>query len=586
MLPHWSLESIYPSLDSEQFKNEFKLIKELANRLSIKADESSFSETAVLEILDDYNKLSDTVVNLSAYAYALLSVDTNDQKALAALNKIEQEAVVAKVALVKLINYFDKNKVAVLELLKTSKALEKYEFVINEILDEKKHILSEELESLAADLNRSGSDAFSRLQEALSSNLATTWDEGEIKSVIQLRSLAFDSDRTVREKAFKAELELWKKDEIAFAASLNGVKGTTVTLDKLRAFSSPLEASIKQSRITQQILDALITTIENNRSVFVKYMKAKAHALNIKSLAFYDLFAPVGESTKKYSYQEAQDFIVKNFTAFHKKLGDFAQMAFDKNWIDSEPRLGKVGGAYCTSFPLRKETRILANFDHSYDSVSTIAHELGHSYHDYVTSDLPAILRSYPMTLAETASIFSEIIVFRGALEDATELEKIVLIESFLKDATQTCIDILSRFYFESRVFEKRSESELSASQFCEIMEQAQVDAYQDGLDKEALHPYMWAVKGHYYRSSFSFYNYPYAFGLLFGLGVYNLQDSYEGDFAQMYDTLLFNSGQLDAYNVALSVGLDISKVDFWQQGIDLISSYVDQFAHLVGYSS
>ncbi|MFA5513685.1 MAG: M3 family oligoendopeptidase [Sphaerochaetaceae bacterium] len=585
MLPHWSLDSIYPSLESDLFKKDFSLIKNLSESLSVKTEKSSpLTEDDFKNLLNDYNNLADVVETLGAYAYALLSVDTNSEKAMAAVNKIEEEAVLAKVAHVKVVNFLDKNREAVLRLVKGSSALYDYEFVIKELLEEKKHTLSEELESLAADLNRSGSDAFSRLQESLSSNSTTAWAENEIKSVIQLRALAFDSDRSVRERAFKAELKLWEQDKIAFAASLNSVKGTTLTLDKKRSYSSPLERSVKQSRITEEILNALISTIEDNRSVFVKYLKAKAYALNLEKLAFYDLFAPVGKSSKRYSYQEAQEFIIKNFSDFHKDLGEFAKMAFEKNWIDSESRVAKVGGAYCTSFPLRKEIRILANYDYSYDSVSTIAHELGHGYHDYVTNKLPALLRSYPVTLAETASIFSQVIVFKGALKEATQSEKITLIESFLQDATQTCIDILSRYYFEKTVFEKREEGELSPNQFCEIMKQAQKEAYREGLDENALHPYMWAVKGHYYRSDLSFYNYPYAFGLLFGLGVFNLRESYNGDFAQLYDSLLYKTGQLNANDVALSVNLEISKKQFWQQGIDLIASYVDEFVTLVGY--
>ena len=226
---------------------------------------------------------------------------------------------------------------------------------------------------------------------------------------------------------------------------------------------------------------------------------------------------------------------------------------------------------------------MFANFDGTYDGVSTFAHELGHAWHDHVVSVKPALLRSYPMTLAETASIFSEFIVFKGAVEQADEQQKIAIIEQFVQGACQVCVDILCRFYFEREIFEKRREGELMPDEMCSIMIDCQKKTYGDGLDEKLLHPYMWAVKGHYYSTGFSFYNYPYAFGQLFGLGLYNRSTKEKSDrpFYEKYNALLSLTGQLPAEEVAASAGIDITDPAFWQEGMDIIASYVKQLEEL-----
>jgi oligoendopeptidase F len=575
-LPHWSLDTIYPGIESGEFNADLAALAPLAKEVE------GLLQGDLVELLEKYQHLLETGYTLGAYSYALLSVDTGNEAYLRGFSRVEEAILELQRIHVLLIKTLAERQTEIAPLIGEGGELHQFRFVIQELIELQRHTMSEAEEALAADLNRSGSDAFSRLQEAISSQ-ATNELNGERKTVIELRSLAFDRDRKVRAAAFEKELEVFKEHATSFAYALNGVKGATISLGKRRGFASPLEESLKQARINDDILNLLIGTIEGNLPHFRRYLKAKAHALGIEKLAFYDLFAPLGEEGRSYSFEEGRSIIVNLFTKFHPPMGEFADQAFEKNWIDSEPREGKVGGAYCTSFPLRKETRILANWDNSYNSVRTVAHELGHAYHDYVTSNLPYLLNQYPMTLAETASIFSELLIFEGALEGSSDQERILLIEEFLQDATQTCVDILSRFYFEKEFFERRAEGDLTPSQISAIMIDAQKRSYGDGLDEEALHPYMWAVKGHYYRSSLSFYNFPYAFGLLFGLGVYQLGKG-GSDFAKRYDELLLYSGQNSAEKVAAAASLDITKKEFWQGSMAIVEQYVDEFCHLVGY--
>jgi len=589
-LPHWNLESIYPKIEGPEFAQDLARLGTLGKELQQQLDDNLGQEANfgdwLQKLLETYQLALDTAGTLGAYANALLTVNTSDEKAMRGLNQVEEAVLEIKSAHVLVINSLASHEKKIRDIVANDKRFIPFHFVLDELLVEQKHTMSRAEEALAADLNRSGTDAWGRLQEAVSSQADCVWDEqtGIRKSVIQLRSLAFDPDRAVRKKAFAKELEVWKQHEIAFAYAINGVKGTTITLDKKRGYRDPLERATMQARITDEVLDLLIGSIESHLPLFQRYLRAKAHALGLKKLAFYDIFAPVGGLNKRYSFAEAKIFITDIFTKFHPPFGDFAKKAFEKRWIDSEPRAGKVGGAYCTSFPLRKETRILANFDGTFDSVSTVAHELGHAYHDYITAELPALLRNYPMTLAETASIFSQFIIFQGALKDADKQARIALIELFLQDATQTCIDILSRFYFERELFKERVQGDVMPERLSHLMVEAQKASYGDALDSDALHPYMWAVKGHYYSSDLSYYNFPYAFGQLFGLGVYQLSQNEPEGFAERYDALLLQSGQNAAPEVTATAGIDITNEKFWQQSMAVIRQYVDEFCELTGY--
>ncbi len=573
-IPRWDLTPIYPALDSEQFSHDLKEVVSLSHDLEKELESLSCN---IVEAVHSYERILDYLENLNAYSSCLLTTETGNPAFLKAVNQVEEQALVVQRLEVQFLNFLKEREQEVLSLTKEGGPLRSYSFVLSELLEEQEHLMAPAMENLASDLARSGTDAFSRLQEAISSS-ATSEDGEQGKTVVELRNEAFHQDRSKRKAAFEKELAVWKTHEVAFAAALNGVKGTTITLDKARGYASPLSRSLEQSRIEPEVLSSLITTIEKNLPMFRGYLKTKAKALGLQSCAFYDLFAPVGTGGRSYTFAEARAFIIRQFSLFSDDMGAFAEKAFANNWIDAEPRKGKVGGAYDTSFPLAQQSRILSNFDGSFNGLSTLAHELGHAYHDSVVLQQSNLLRSYPMTLAETASIFSEYVVFQGAISKCEDNERMTLIEHFLQDTTQVCVDILSRFYFESDLFEKRREGELIADELCSMMVEAQKRSYGDGLS--VYHPYMWAVKGHYYSSDLSFYNYPYAFGQLFALGLYAQKQKDGSGFPAKYRSLLEKTGSASARDVALVLGCDITSEAFWQQGMDIIASYAQEFAH------
>jgi pepF/M3 family oligoendopeptidase len=579
------LTTIYPSFDSPQYQQDeatldrnITLIQRLLNAAHEPTDVSFM---LLLNVLDDAEDRAET---LSAYAEALYTTDTRNERALAEINKLEYQTLPLKQARIRFRSYLVQHQKTIYRFMEQDAALDQYRFFVTESIEKAAHQMPPELENLANDLLRSGGNAWSRLHEALTSTLSAVWDSatGERKTVTALRELAYNPDRAIRRKAYQAELAIWQEAEIPIAACLNGVKGSALTMDQRRNWETALQKSAFQSRIQEDSLETLIAALESSLPLFRRYLRIKARLLNIPVCTFYDLFAPVGSGVSRiWTWEETEDFIVEQFTHFDPAMGAFAEKVFASHWIDAETHDGKVGGAYCTDFPLVRQPRILCNFEGSFDSVMTVAHELGHAWHTELMKGLPRSLSQYPMTLAETASIFAETIVFEGAIKNAAPAERLELIEASLKDCCQVIVDILSRFYFEEAVFEQRKIAELSPVELCELMIDAQKHTYGDALDSAQLHPYMWAVKSHYYSPAIGFYNYPYAFGQLFSLCLYDQARTAGSDFIETYRAVLTATGQASVEEVAQIAGIDITGDDFWRRSLDILASRLDELDKL-----
>ncbi len=558
-LPHWDLSEIYPSPESGEFKADLKKVYELRDEIM-----ENLEDFSIKKLIDLLNDAASLCSNLSAYSSALLSTDTSNSTYLKAVGETEDAEIAYEEAYQAFIRSASKRSDEF-----SSEDLEDYKLFLSEIITLSTHQMSDAEERLASQFLKVSASSWERLQEAITSSAS---DDG--KTLIELRALASHPDREVRKDAYLREKAILKEHETALAYSLNGVKGTTLLLEERRGWRMPLDRSLFLSRISDKALSALISAIEEKIPMFRRYLNVKASLLGLDKLSWYDVIAPVGRNGRMYSFSEAKDIIISSYSAFSPEMGAFVEGAFDNNWIDAEPRKGKVGGAYDTSFKKAGVSRVLLNYDYTYEGVSTLAHELGHAYHDSVVMDLPMLLSDYPMTLAETASIFGETIVFTEVLKTLSRDERLPVIEQFVSSANQTCLDILSRFYFESSVFERRRDGELSAADFSALMLSAQERTYGDAVRDK--HEYMWAMKSHYYSESFSFYNYPYAFGQLFALALFARKDSVK-DFPSEYRALLRRTGIDDAKTVASLAGCDIEDRSFWLSGLTVIEDYVKE---------
>jgi pepF/M3 family oligoendopeptidase len=591
-LPHWDTTTVYPGLDAAEFARGFAEVVAAIGDLGERFDEYGVGrrEPAALDdatvrafdqLLTRYNDLLEEVNTLATYINCFVTTNSRDDTAQARYSELQRHLA----RLTQLGTRFTAwvGSLDIEPLIERSAAAQMHAFALRTMQHEARHQLSPAEEELAAELNLSGGAAWGKLHGNVSSQLSVQVEvvgEPVELPMSAARNLAYDPDRDTRRRAHEAELAAWQSNAVPLAASMNGIKGQVLTLETRRGWHSPLDKALFDNRIDRATLDAMLGAARESFPDFRRYLRAKSRALGLPALAWYDIFAPVGASSHVWSFPAARDFIVEQFGTYSERLADFAARAFDERWIDAEPRPGKRDGAFCTS--LRgDESRILANFKPSYAGVSTLAHELGHGYHNLCKAAHPPLARVTPMTLAETASIFCETIVRQAALARAEAGEALTILEASLQGSCQVVVDITSRFLFEQRVFEIRRGRELSVDELNQLMLDSQRETYGDGLAMDTLHPYMWAVKPHYYSPGRSFYNYPYMFGLLFGLGLYAQYQSDPDSFRAGFDDLLASTGQDDAASLAARFGIDIRTPDFWRASLDVIRADIARFEAL-----
>ncbi|HEY6411322.1 MAG TPA: M3 family oligoendopeptidase, partial [Ktedonobacteraceae bacterium] len=502
-------------------------------------------------IVDRYNMTLEATATLSTYITCFITTNTHDQLAQAKMSELQKSLVTLRQLGTRFTAWI--GLLDVDALISRSTVARDHAYMLRKAKARAVHLMTPAEEALASELNVSSGTAWSKLHSDITSQLRVPLAvDGQMQELPMsvVRNMADEADRDLRMRAYEAELDGWKQAAAPLAAALNSIKGEVNVLAKQRGWQSPLEASLFDSNIDRETLEAMMTAARESFVDFRRYLHAKARVLGLPRLAWYDLFAPVGRSNKVWEYDQAARFIIGQFGVYSPRLANFAARAFHEQWIDAEPRAGKVDGAYCT--PLRKdESRVFANYKPSYGGVSTLAHELGHGYHNLNLAHRTMLQQDTPMTLAETASIFCETIIREATLRKADRQEQIMILEASLQGSCQVVVDISSRFLFEQRVFEARKQRELSIDELNNLMLEAQRETYGDGLDESMLHPYMWAMKPHYYSTEMSFYNYPYMFGLLFGLGLYAQYQQDPEKFKQGYDDLLSSTGLADAATLA-----------------------------------
>ena len=581
----WNLDILYTGFDTVEFKNDMDRLNEtIPEYIALSEKASTLSPK---ELLTEYVRLSEELSELSEkigiYASLRTSANTRDSEAASMLGRL-MAATSATAAPSAVIEKAISEIPNLEEIVDSTPELAEYKYLIMNIKRDSKYLLSDKEENIFTRMSISGASAWSDLQSNLTSGVSVDY-EGEEITLSTVRNLAYSPDADVRRKAYDAELACYGKIKDSVALALNSIKLQVLTECELRGYESPLDKSLYQSRMRRSTLDALITAMKEYLPAFHKYLRAKAKALGHEGgLPWYDLFAPMGKSDKTYTVEDAKNYLLGIFGQFDTELHDMVKCAFEERWIDFFPRDGKVGGAFDCGVPSAKQSRVLTNFDGSFSDVVTLAHELGHSFHDRQVFCHSVLNQGYSMPVAETASTFNEVLVMETAIAAATDREeKLALIESQLMDACQIICDIYSRFLFESAVFENRPMEVLSPDRMCELMLAAQKDAYGDGLDHECLHPYMWLCKGHYYSGGLSFYNYPYAFGGLFARGLYARYKEVGAPFVDTYKAMLRATSITDVEECALIAGVDLTDPDFWRSGLQSIADRIDEFCDLVG---
>ncbi len=588
-LPHWDLTTIYPSLSSSEFQSAFSDYRRQIQELRELFDQQPLDggSTLLAEMLERFNRVYALESTLRSYIHSFVTTDSRDTLAAKAQSEFENARLPLLQIAVRFKAWIGGLSGVLEELIAAEPLAAAHAFALRETAEQARFLMSEAEENLAAELNLSGGNAWSKLQGVVTSQIVV---EFELDGVVQklplpaLINLHAHPDESVRQRAYQAELAALAAAREPLAACLNGVKGAVHTLDRRRGRAESLDTALDDARIDRATLEAMLSAMQAAFPVFRRYFQAKAARLGKERLPWWDLFAPTSAVQMSFTYPEARQFVLDNFGAFSPDLAAFAQGAFDQNWLDVEQRPGKRGGAFCMALASVKQSRILSNFDGSLDQVSTIAHELGHAFHNQCAfqANKTELQRRTPMTLAETASTMCETIVMEAALERASNPgQALAILETMLIGDAQVIVDIYSRFLFEQQVFERRGQSELSADDFCQIMLDAQRQTYGDGLDERYLHPYMWTWKPHYYMLGLSFYNFPYAFGLLFAMGLYAIYQQRGAAFIPDYVNLLASTGEAPAAELAARFGIDIRSTAFWEQGLAVMAERVERYMRI-----
>lgn len=571
----WTLEDLYPSFESQEFKQDVEAYKALKGKFeSLPLEDSIEGITQVVKLLEESTVLTGRLYN---YIHLTLATDTTHETAtqvevqLAGVSA-DLQATYAKVS--KFLGTIQTD-------ITTDPFLAEYRYYFEEAKKDATHLLSDELEEVLAKMSISGGKAWSQLFDFMWSSAQGEY-KGEVVTLSEIRGKAYDSDAEVRKSAYEAELKMYDAIKEPIAFSLNHIKKEVLTTSQLRGFESPLAHTLEASRMSRETLDALLEAIREYLPNFRKYLRHKAALLGHENgLPFYDLFAPVGNSSRTFTVEESKDYLIENFKIFSADLAEMTEEFFDKHYIDFYPRKGKVGGAFCANLPMIKQSRVLTNFTGSLSDVVTLAHELGHAYHGLHIENHRPLNQDYSMPVAETASTFNENIIMNTAIKEASDEEKIALIESQLQDTTQIIVDIYSRYLFESAVFENREQSFMFSKDLEEMMLSAQKEAYGDGLDQSYLHPYMWACKPHYYSTGLSFYNFPYAFGGLFSKGLYAIYQEQPEGFVEKYQELLRATTVSSVEDTAKVLGVDVSTPEFWKKALAEVAESIEAFIAL-----
>ena len=583
----WDLSVLYRDFDDPKIESDFAALKQKCAQLQAMCRQAAQQDPDPLSTLealcDGMEDIHAWMEPLGSFASLTLATEATNERAQQLMDRLEAFSVEISLLSSGITRYI--GGLPDLEaMIRQSDKLKKVDFYLRQNREEAAHLMDPAIEEWMLRMSITGSSAFSTLRDKLDATLLVDY-RGKQLPLSAVRAMAYDPDPQVRKDAYEAELAAYTKIEIPMAACLNGIKGEALTMIDAQHFSSVLDQTLFYSNMDRETLDAMLTAMDESLPAFRRYMRKKGQLLGHENgLPFYDLFAPLspeGFTPRRYTIEEARDKLLTEMSKFTPEMAAFIDGAFRDRWIDVFPREGKGGGAFCAGLHTLDQSRVLTNFDGSFSDVSTLAHELGHAWHNRCMASLPSVMTDAPMPLAETASIFNETVLAHAVLDSAPQQERFTILEGLLSDANQTIVDIYSRYLFESAVIDQRKDRTLSAKELKALMLDAQEKTYGDGLDPDCRHPYMWACKSHYYIPGLAFYNFPYAFGQLFSAGVYAIYRREGASFVPRYNQLLRSCGSMKVYDVARSVGIDVRDPDFWRASLRGYTEKVDEFIAL-----
>jgi oligoendopeptidase F len=590
-LPRWSVADVHQSFDARSFTDAMEAagagvtrlealfeehnVRAIANRPAQPADGE-----AADSVISTFNNVVEAQEILGAYIYATVSTDSRNERAQGLLSEMETLDARVSPLLARLADWV--SSLGTEQLAEVSTEARDHLGPLERLQARAEHQMSEVEEGLYSELGTTGSSAWGRLQGDLTSQLST---EVHLPSgtktmpMAAVRGLSTDSDLNVRKAAYEAEMRAWPTIAVACAAAMNSIKGEANVVNRRRKWKQPLDASLYSNNVSLETFNAMQSAVHASLPDFRRWMRVKAKLVgDTNGLSWWNLAAPLSISPGPISWDPGISLVKGAFASYSDRLSHLVDRSINEQWLDAEPREGKVGGAFCMSF-VDDRSLVLLNWSGSVDSAQVTAHELGHAYHNTQLAHRTALQKRLPMALAETASIFCETLVVEEGLSRLQGDDRLALLDVDLIGANQVVVDIHSRFLFETEVFARRQKRTLGVSELNEIMLSAQRDAYGDGLDQSTAHPHMWVLKPHYYGSHF--YNWPYTYGLLFGLGLYAQYQLDPEKFRDGYDDVLSRAGMDTAEQLGQAFGIDVTSESFWTASLDVLRARMQNYEQL-----
>ncbi|WP_058302577.1 M3 family oligoendopeptidase [Gorillibacterium timonense] len=588
--PVWDLDCYFPGgSESKQFLAFLDDLKERAvsfrSRLEKAASPQSLEDAeSYADLVHEFQAIFNGIFEGESFTGCLAAQDQADRKAVALGNHVQDISAVYQSAMSLLDRFLSGIPDDVFAALLKQAPWSDAAFYLNERRFLSKDKMSPELESLASELAVDGYHGWGELYNTAVGKIQIPFEEDgktELLSAGQAFNKLHSPDRETRVELFKRWEAAWEDQADFCADALNHLAGFRLRLYKQRGWDSVHKEPLAINRMTKETLDTMWGTVEKNKDIFVRFLERKAKLLGVDRLAWHDIDAPIGKAEKKLSYEEGAELIIEQFRSFSPKMADFAKYALENRWIEVEDRPGKQPGGFCTPFPIEEESRIFMTYSGTSDNVSTLAHELGHAFHDDVMKGMPPIAKHYAMNVAETASTLAETILSDAAIKAETDKEaKISLLSDKIQNAIAMFMNIHARFLFETNFYAERENGLVSIERLNELMVEAQKQAYRDSLSE--YHPHFWAAKLHFYATDVPFYNFPYTFGLLFSSGIYQTAQQEGEGFEDRYIALLRDTASMTVEELASKhLGVNLEQPDFWQRAIDLYVADVNQFLEL-----
>ena len=591
-LPRWSVADVYESLHAPEFAAAMERASAEVTRLAALFDEHNVRAVEPRPVTAEDGEAADAVITavnrtiaeleiLEVAVYASVATDSRDEQAAALLSRLEVDDAVIRPLLARLAEWV--RALGVDELAAVSDEVREHLQPLQRLATRAEHQMSEAEEGLYAELATTGSAAWSRLHGDVTSQLTVdvTFPDGHVErlSTPAVRGLGSNPDPAVRKAAFDAEMVAWPTIATPIAAALNAIKGEANIVDRRRRWGNPLDSSLFGNSVSRATFDAMQSAVTAALPDFRRWMRCKAELHGYAGgLRWWDMIAPLPHAATTTSWDDGIAWVRSAFATYSDELAGLVDRALEQHWIDAGPRDGKAGGAFCMAF-VDDRSLVLLNWAGSLDSAQVTAHELGHAYHNTTLAGRTPLQKRLPMALAETASIFCETLAVEAGLRRLEGAERLALLDVDLIGSTQVVVDIHSRFLFESELFARRQRRTLGATELSELMLQAQADAYGDGLDLDTRHPYMWLLKPHYYSAPF--YNWPYTYGMLFGLGLFAKFEADPERFRAGYADALSRAGIESAESLGAMFGIDVTSEAFWTSSLDVCRARIAEYEAL-----